>query len=97
MTQLEVSADAVAALGGQLVDVADGLSVTPGHVTLAEGIPPGDTAAALDAVLGNWAHARAGLAGELAGLGALARAAGQAYLTTETLTAGTFRPGRGAT
>ncbi len=93
MTQLEVDADAVAALGARLADVADGLRTLPAHVGLAEGIPPGATAAALDAVLGDWAHERAILADELTRLGALARAAGVAYLSAEDAATASFRGG----
>ena len=83
MTRIEVSGAAVCALGDAIDEVTAGLAQTPAHVTLAEGLPPGSTASALDDVLGGWALERGRLARQLAGLAGAARAAGAAYLQVE--------------
>lgn len=84
MTHIDVSADAVVALGEQLTDLADMVGSDPAHVTLHEGLPPGATASALGVVLGGWSRQRRLLAGDLSGLAALAQTAAAAYLWVET-------------
>ncbi len=85
MAEIEVSAEGVAALGATLLDVAqtlDGLGEVRGADDWAFG--PGESAQALDVLLGNWRHQRLLLGRHLVALAQGAAVAGAAYVRVES-------------
>jgi hypothetical protein len=84
MTQIRVSAEAVGQLGERLADLATFVADAPRAARDdAWALGPGDSGAALEALLGDWEHQRRQLAQHLDDLAAAARDAGAAYLRAE--------------
>lgn len=80
---IRIDAEAVAALGASLLEIAGALESTPDAGPDRWALGPGESAPALDAVVSNWRHSRLLLARTLRDLGGRAQLAGGAYLRTE--------------
>ncbi len=84
MTRIEVGAEAISALGDVLVGVADDLRWQSRRSTeQAWALGPGDSAAALASVLGDFEHQRQVLGRELGELAARAQQSGRLYAEVE--------------
>ena len=83
MTQIRVDGADIRSLGAALLGVADDLAALPAHAGAGEGLPPGRSRGALDAVLGNWQRMRHETAVQVAALGQAAAAAGTAYVQVD--------------
>ncbi|XVX21591.1 hypothetical protein ACQP1U_06920 [Actinomycetota bacterium] len=86
MAIMHISAEAVAALGSELGQLAGGLRHAPEAAAASSwALGPGESADELASLLGNWRHERLRLAERLDSLGEAARSAGEAYVEVETV------------
>ncbi len=84
MTHIEVSGEAVAALGDTLAGVADTLEALAAGDTRDDAYGPGSVAGAVDRLLGDWDLTRRRLCTALREAATAARSAGTMYVDTET-------------
>lgn len=87
MTHIEVSGEAVAALGDTLAGAADTLEALVAGDSRDDAYGPGSTAGAVDRLLGDWELTRRRLCGALREAATAARSAGALYVDTESCVA----------